>query len=117
MALVLAIVAVEGGTGKGICLRNEGVGFLNRPGGAGGGEDYCLRTVPVEVVIRQGVGFFILLIISGLPLVTIVFNYMKEGIFVCWQIAKSASLSPTRTKHKEPHCRPIPHITQHKRQS
>lgn len=117
MVLILAIVAVEGGTGKGICLRNEGVGFLNRPGGAGGGEDYCLRTVPVEVVIRQGVGFFILLIISGLPLITIVFNYMKEGIFVCWQIAKSASLSPTRTKHKEHHRRPIPHITQHKRQS
>ena len=36
MVLILAIVAVEGGTGKGICLRNEGVGFLNRPGGAGG---------------------------------------------------------------------------------
>ena len=102
MVLILAIVAVEGGTGKGICLRNEGVGFLNRHCCGQGG---------------QRIIFLILLIISGLPLVTIVFNYMKEGIFVCWQIAKSASLSPTRTKHKEPHCRPIPHITQHKRQS
>ena len=102
MVLTLAIVAVEGGTGKGICLRNEGVGFLNRHCCGQGG---------------QRIIFLILLIISGLPLVTIVFNYMKEGIFVCWQIAKSASLSPTRTKHKEHHRRPIPHITQHKRQS
>jgi len=102
MVLILAIVAVEGGTGKGICLRNEGVGFLNRHCCGQGG---------------QRIIFLILLIISGLPLVTIVFNYMKEGIFVCWQIAKSASLSPTRTKHKEHHRRPIPHITQHKRQS
>ena len=101
MVLILAIVAVEGGTGKGICLRNEGVGFLNRHCCGQGG---------------QRIIFLILLIISGLPLVTIVFNYMKEGIFVCWQIAKSASLSPTRTKHKEHHRRPIPHITQHKRQ-
>ena len=102
MVLILAIVAVEGGTGKGICLRNEGVGFLNRHCCGQGG---------------QRIIFLILLIISGLPLVTIVFNYMKEGIFVCWQIAKSASLSPTRTKHKEHHRRPIPHITQHERQS
>lgn len=110
MVLILAIVAVEGGTGKGICLRNEGVGFLNRHCCGQGGQRIIVHA-------RQGVGFLILLIISGLPLVTIVFNYMKEGIFVCWQIAKSASLSPTRTKHKEHHRRPIPHITQHKRQS